>query len=488
MRIRDGRSFLGDCDAGCNDRVDQTMMQHASKAGADRRLCRSGCDRIVVDDGRGAAGAGRTLGRSVSSAARRQALRAKPAMIALALMKAEVPHNDPAVQACMSQIRGRFATGGDYSPAMGDGAGTYEAAASIMALATEDAEANRGLIAAIATYIASHQNANGSWDYTHRRPATPRFPSTRCLVCGKPRTSGSKSRRRSGTAPRRGTCRCRARPEAGTTIVTRPSTRDLRHDGRGHRQPADLPAPARAVPIEAPRDQLALDAARLRRAARRLQAFDLQSAQIDAAVKRGMAWLSANFAPSNPTLAGQTPYYMLYGVERIGALADKQTLGTVDWYAKGRDFIRSTQQADGSWHSQHGPEMNTVWAVLFLVKSTAKTIQKITIRRLGAGTLLGGRELPKDLSSLTVAGGPRREPADERRDRRDARGARRSPRRSRPMRRSPEWSSGTTRKGPTPFARSRCDSARCSPTKTSACAGWPPGRLRIPATWTSFPS
>jgi hypothetical protein len=49
--------------------------------------------------------------------------------------------------------------------------------------------------------------------------------------------------------------------------------------------------------------------------------------------------------------------------------------------------------------------MNTVWSILFLVKSTAKTIQKITIRKLGAGTLLGGRELPKDLSSLTVAGG-----------------------------------------------------------------------------------
>jgi hypothetical protein len=43
--------------------------------------------------------------------------------------------------------------------------------------------------------------------------------------------------------------------------------------------------------------------------------------------------------------------------------------------------------------------------MLFLTKSTAKTIRKINIQRLGAGTLLGGRELPKDLSSMTVAGG-----------------------------------------------------------------------------------
>ena len=52
-----------------------------------------------------------------------------------------------------------------------------------------------------------------------------------------------------------------------------------------------------------------------------------------------------------------------------------------------------------------GIEMNTVWAILFLTKSTAKTIKRIQIKRLGAGTLLGGRELPKDLSSMTVAGG-----------------------------------------------------------------------------------
>ena len=50
--------------------------------------------------------------------------------------------------------------------------------------------------------------------------------------------------------------------------------------------------------------------------------------------------------------------------------------------------------------------MNTVWAILFLTKSTAKTIRRITISpKLGAGTLLGGRELPKDLTSMTVAGG-----------------------------------------------------------------------------------
>jgi hypothetical protein len=43
--------------------------------------------------------------------------------------------------------------------------------------------------------------------------------------------------------------------------------------------------------------------------------------------------------------------------------------------------------------------------MLFLTKSTAKSIQKFVVRKLGAGTLVGGRGLPKDLSSMTVAGG-----------------------------------------------------------------------------------
>jgi hypothetical protein len=49
--------------------------------------------------------------------------------------------------------------------------------------------------------------------------------------------------------------------------------------------------------------------------------------------------------------------------------------------------------------------MNSVWAILFLTKSTAKSIKRIVDRRLGAGTLMGGRELPKDLTSIMIAGG-----------------------------------------------------------------------------------
>ncbi len=326
------------------------------------------------------------------------------AMIALALMKADVPHSDPAVQKSMSLIRGRFDSGGVYSPAMGDGIGTYEASASIMALATEDPEANRGLISTIAVYIVSRQNANGSWDYVGRAAGDTSISQYAVLGLWEAEndaveipptvwdraaswymsvesSAGSWNYHRD-EAMHPETCAMTA-AGIGSLLICQ---RQLERYRSKNRELSPL-----LIPLVADNDQDYRPST--------------STSQINNAVNRGLSWLSSNFAPSNPTLAGQTPYYMLYGVERIGALAEKATLGRVDWYAKGRDFIRSTQQSDGSWLGQHSTEMNTVWAVLFLVKSTAKTMQKITIKRLGAGTLLGGRELPKDLSSLTVAGG-----------------------------------------------------------------------------------
>ena len=327
------------------------------------------------------------------------------AMVALALMKAEIPHNDPAVQVCMSRLRARFGTDGSYSPAMGDGSGTYEAAAAIMALATEDAEGNRNLIATIANYISRRQNANGSWDYVSRSAGDTSISQYAVLGLWEAENLGvdvSPSvwdraaswymsvqssagswnyHRDEGNQPE--TCAMTA-AGIGSLLICQ---RQLERYRTTRRDNSSLLTP------------LVTDAMR--------EGFkpSTSGASVDAAIKRGIAWLSANFAPNNPALAGQSPYYMLYGVERIGALAEKQTLGKVDWYTKGSDFIRTTQHSDGTWHAQHGIDMNTVWSILFLVKSTAKSIQKITIRKLGAGTLLGGRELPKDLSSLTVAGG-----------------------------------------------------------------------------------
>ena len=127
--------------------------------------------------------------------------------------------------------------------------------------------------------------------------------------------------------------------------------------------------------------------------------------QIDQAIKKGMAWLGGINISAQTGMLGQSINYGLYGIERVAALADRQTIGRVDLPEKGRVYLKSTQKPDGSWAGTYGDEMNTVWAILFLTKSTAKSIKRVTIKRLGAGTLVGGRYLPKDLTSMTVAGG-----------------------------------------------------------------------------------
>jgi hypothetical protein len=326
------------------------------------------------------------------------------AMVALGLMKAEIPHDDPVVQRCLSQVRACFDQSGTYAPSMGPGPGTYEAGVSIMALATEDAGENRAMITKIASYIIGRQNHNGSWDYSGRDQGDTSISQYAVLGLWEAENAGVEIRPvvwdraaswymsvQSGVGSwnyhrddpsEKETCSMTA-AGVGSLLICQRQLERYRHL---RRDTSSLLKPL--VPEEGSTEYHPTTS----------------NVQLDKAITRGLGWLTANFAPNSP-VAGHTPYYMLYGIERIGALADRPILGKGDWYAKGREFIISSQHSDGSWHSQHGVEMNTVWAILFIVKSTAKTMKRIQINRLGAGTLLGGRELPKDLSSMTVAGG-----------------------------------------------------------------------------------
>jgi hypothetical protein len=62
-----------------------------------------------------------------------------------------------------------------------------------------------------------------------------------------------------------------------------------------------------------------------------------------------------------------------------------------------------TQKADGSWASAVTPPVDTAFAVLFLLRSTQKSLGKAGF--LDAGTLVGGRGLPKDLKAAQMRDG-----------------------------------------------------------------------------------
>src|SRR5262245_466328 len=74
------------------------------------------------------------------------------AMIALALLKAEVPPNNPAVTGTIARFMRCF-TGNGYEPERKNGTGVYEAAAGAMALANLDAAGNSRYLNMIATYL-----------------------------------------------------------------------------------------------------------------------------------------------------------------------------------------------------------------------------------------------------------------------------------------------------------------------------------------------
>jgi hypothetical protein len=326
------------------------------------------------------------------------------AMVALALLKAELPASDPALQACLATVRSRFNTNA-YAPDLRGGTDIYEAAAVTMALASEDAAVNRGWIALVAAHILGKQKANGSWDYDHRTAGDCSISQYAVLGLWEAENAGVDIP--PSVWDRAANWYMSVQSSSGSWNYHRdeasgPETLSMTAAGSGsllicQRQ------------LQKYRNRRSGTTSLLKAVTQDPAYADFRpsttNAQLDAAIKRGMSWISANFTTANASIVGQTPYYMLYGMERIGALSDRDTIGRLDWYQRGREFIRSSQQGDGSWKGMHGNEMNTVWAILFLVKSTAKTIQRVKVTRLGAGTLLGGRTLPKDLSSLTVAGG-----------------------------------------------------------------------------------
>jgi hypothetical protein len=326
----------------------------------------------------------------------------------LGLLKADVPATDPTVTACLDKLRLRFSSEG-YNPERSGGPDVYEAAVVAMALANLDAEARRGEIAALARYLTGKQKANGSWDYDNRTFGDTSISQYAVLGLWEAANAGADVSpgvfdRAAGwfastQAADGGWYYHGDEPQVETLTMTAAGTGSLlicarqlaqyREQVRGD-APSKLLIPLAPAAGGGPRP-----------------GYEVANgpARIEPAVKRGLAWLGANFTTASGAVIGPSMYYALYGIERIGALADRETLGRIDWFEQGRRFILSSQGPDGSWNSTHGPEPNTVWAILFMTRSTAKTLQRIEVKRLGAGTLLGGRGLPKDLSSLTVAGG-----------------------------------------------------------------------------------
>lgn len=105
---------------------------------------------------------------------------------------------------------------------------------------------------------------------------------------------------------------------------------------------------------------------------------------------------------------GPHPLYFLYGIERIGALTGKESVGGLKWFEEGCRRLIDRQERDGSWvpNSVYSSEVTTSFALLFLSRATETLVpQRRPARKLGGGLLVGGRGLPSDLKAVAVEGG-----------------------------------------------------------------------------------
>jgi len=326
------------------------------------------------------------------------------ALIALAMLKAEVPPGDPTLAACLARLRTRITTE-TYEPERKNGADIYEAAVVALAFANVPGESRRAELNPVARYLLSHQKGNGSWDYPERRQGDTSMSQYAVLGLWEAENGGA-------TVPpetweRAAVWFLSAQSPAGSWNYhrdepSRVETLAMTAAGVGsllicqrqltrYRRGGDS-ASTLLVPLTPDGGGARYDVA-------------LTNGRLDQAIKRGVGWLSANFTAAPSGSLGESIYYALYGIERVGGLAHREALGRGDWFEQGRRFIRGSQRADGAWDATYGAVPNTAWAILFVTKSTAKTLRRIEVKALGAGTLLGGRGLPRDLSSLTVAGG-----------------------------------------------------------------------------------
>jgi hypothetical protein len=117
-------------------------------------------------------------------------------------------------------------------------------------------------------------------------------------------------------------------------------------------------------------------------------------------VSAGRAWIDKNFGYE----VHEYQSYYYYSVERFRSFQeylDGEINEEPAWYNEGFKRLKETQAADGSWSDNAGPACSTAFSVLFLLRSTQKSIEA----SLGEGTLVGGRGLPSDLSKLRLRGG-----------------------------------------------------------------------------------
>lgn len=129
--------------------------------------------------------------------------------------------------------------------------------------------------------------------------------------------------------------------------------------------------------------------------------------QFTATMARGNAWMGKNFRSASQASAnGGYEHYALYAWERYWSfreLAEGYADPYPAWYQSGAAHLLKTQGGDGKWQSSCGEMPDTAFGILFLVRSSQKSIEHM--RDFGAGNMIGGRGLPTSSDDIVIRDG-----------------------------------------------------------------------------------
>lgn len=133
---------------------------------------------------------------------------------------------------------------------------------------------------------------------------------------------------------------------------------------------------------------------------RKIRARRINTTSLVQAIDQAQTWMKNNYTID----IGPKVYYYLYAMERFRSFQEAfegKSPPEPAWYNDGYQFLKEKQTAEGSWQGYCGNPCDTAFSVLFLLRSTQKSIRA----KLGEGTLLAGRGLPRNLSKAKMVRG-----------------------------------------------------------------------------------
>jgi hypothetical protein len=335
--------------------------------------------------------------------------RGELALVTLALSKSGSKTDDPVFASLVDRVARSVDLSG-YRPESSPGTDNYEAAVVLMALNSVDRELYRPQIIVLGKFLLDRQTPGGPWDYGYGSTGDTSQSQYAILGLWEAAANGlevpaeawdralhwhiTRQDMAGGFAyhptPPPGETRIQQTAVQHSTtaggvfsMVVCRSNLGFANDSRS-RQGGPVSELALLIPVEEkskPNDE-----------AKAPYKPKVTRSMADDAIKLGTQWMNTHFTVNKPI--GPLHYY-LYGVERLGAILNQSSFGDSDWYKKGADFLVSTQAPNGSWTSQYSPPVDTSFAILFLSRSTQKTLEKIRIVRLGEATMSGGKGIPK---------------------------------------------------------------------------------------------